>query len=62
MGENLMDKAAPKQQPKVSTDPAIKTDKKKDNELAENELNQVTGGTGWNIDPNLSDRLPKGSA
>jgi bacteriocin-like protein len=43
-----VDKAALKEQPKVSTDPTIKSDKKKkDSELAENELNQVTGG-GWN--------------
>jgi bacteriocin-like protein len=46
-----VDKATPKEQPKVSTDPTIKSDKKKDSELAENELNQVTGGLpagGWN--------------
>jgi bacteriocin-like protein len=48
---NLVDKATPKEQPKVSTDPTIKSDKKKDSELAENELNQVIGGLpagGWN--------------
>jgi bacteriocin-like protein len=52
-GRNLVDKAAPpKEQPKVSTDPTIKSDKKKkDSELAENELNQVTGG-GWDVKRN----------
>ena len=51
-----MDKAAPpKEQPKVSTDPTIKSDKKKkDSELGENELNQATGG-GWNLVPLHSD-------
>jgi hypothetical protein len=42
--EGVMRKTTQKQQRRSSTDSLIKTGKKRDIELAEDELNQVTGG------------------
>jgi hypothetical protein len=43
-GETKMRRKTPKRQPKISTDSLLKTSKKGDTELTEQELGKVSGG------------------